>query len=141
MKPVTGPDLCHCLAARRLARYASRLYDRHLSAVGLSISQFSLLALIEQTPGIGIGELTAEMVMERTTTVRALRPLIDDGVVVAAREEGQKGHGYKLSPHGLALFQRAECCWKDAQAAYERHAGRSRAVAVRNEMLDLSGLR
>jgi DNA-binding MarR family transcriptional regulator len=140
MKSVTGPDLCHSLAARRLARYTSRLYDRHLAGAGLSISQFSLLALIERSPGVSVSDLAEAMVMERTTTLRALRPLIDADLVATTAGEGSRAHNYELTPKGRARFNQAETLWSQAQEDFERASGKRRATSVRNEMLALAGL-
>jgi DNA-binding MarR family transcriptional regulator len=140
MKSPTGPDLCHCLAARRLARHTSRLYDRHLGEVGLSISQFSIIALIERTPGISIRELADEMVMERTTTVRGIKPLVDGGYVQAVSIEGKRGIHYSLTAAGKALHAKAKVAWKNAQDEFERASGKRRSTGVRNDMLELAGI-
>jgi hypothetical protein len=57
MKKIDGPDLFYCFAARRNARYLTRLYDRLLSPVQLTVSQFTLLGVVAHAPGILIAEL------------------------------------------------------------------------------------
>jgi hypothetical protein len=106
MKTVHGVDLCHCLAARRHARLLTRLYDRHLAPSNLSISQFSVLAMIEARPQLLIAELAEAMVMERTTLVRALKPLLRE----------------------------AEIHWHAAQKEEEAHAGSAKAISIRDSL-------
>lgn len=137
MNPLTGPDLCHCLAARRAARYVSRIYDSHLSDVGISISQFSILALIEEHPGIAVADLADLMVMERTTLVRALRPLRDAKWLTSAAEGPKAALTFALSAAGKAKLSEAEPCWRAAQAEFEAGVGRKQATALRAGLLSV----
>jgi len=137
MKNPAGPDLCHCLAARRNARYLTRLYDSHLSPVGLSISQFSILAMVQEHPAISVAELADHMVMERTTLVRALRPLQAKGYLDSEPSGPKAAIHLSLSTSGAALHQAAVPLWKDAQKQFERVAGKDTASALRNTILAL----
>lgn len=137
MNPQTGPDLCHCLAARRAARYVSRIFDSHLSGVGISISQFSILALVEERPGIAVADLAELMVMERTTLVRALRPLREAGWLTSVAEGPKAALAFTLSTAGKAKLSEAEPCWRAAQAEFEAGVGRKQAVALRTSLLSV----
>lgn len=135
MNRITGPDLCHCLAARRAARFTSRIYDAHLSAAGLSISQFSILALVQAHPGIVVGDLAERMVMERTTLMRALKPLRDAGLLTASAEGARAALSFNVSAAGMARLAEAEPYWLAAQAEFENRMGRREAVALRGDLL------
>jgi DNA-binding MarR family transcriptional regulator len=135
MKEMTGPDLCHCLAARRNARYLTRLYDRHLAAANLSVSQFSLLAMLAEHPGISISDLTEIMVMERTTLVRALKPLQSAGFIHSRAEGPRSALRLSLSSEGEAKVKEAERYWYSAQEELETQVGADRAVAIRASLL------
>lgn len=136
MKSPHGADLCHCLAARRHARLLTRLYDRHLSAVGLTVSQFSTLALINQHPGILIAELAEVMVMERTTLVRALKPLQSEGYVANRAEGPRSAIRLSVSAKGRAKLKEAEPYWEAAQREREDQIGEASAVLIRNSLLE-----
>jgi DNA-binding MarR family transcriptional regulator len=136
MKTVHGPDLCHCHAARRHARLLTRLYDRHLSAVDISISQFSILALIEERPQILIAELAEAMVMERTTLVRALKPLQSEGYVASHAEGPRSAIRLSLSVKGMTKLKEAEPYWEAAQREREGQVGEDMAVSIRNTILE-----
>jgi DNA-binding MarR family transcriptional regulator len=135
MKDIRGPDLCHCLAVRRNARYLSRLYDRHLSKANLSSSQFSLLAMLASHPDISIADLAQIMVMERTTLLRALKPLQAAGLIVSRAEGKRSALRLFLSPDGKAKFEATLPAWNAAQAELEAEMGEELAASMRASLL------
>ncbi|UIY31802.1 MarR family transcriptional regulator (plasmid) [Neorhizobium galegae] len=100
MTTPTGPHLCYALTARQNARHLSRLYDSHLAPAGLSVSQFSILSLLEAYESLKITRLAEMLSMERTTLVRALKPLQAAGWVVAGRADSGRAFDVTLSPFG-----------------------------------------
>jgi DNA-binding MarR family transcriptional regulator len=132
------PFLCYALAARKNARHLSRLYDRWLAPAELSVSQFSILVLLDAHGQLKITELADMLSMERTTLVRALKPLQTAGWVVAERPGSGRSFDVKLSGRGHKKLAQARPLWKSAQAAFEREVGRDRAVRLRDEILELS---
>ena len=134
MNKLPGTDRCHCLAVRRNARYLTRMYDRHLAQAKISISQFSILALIHERPGISIAELADAMVMERTTLVRALKPLQSEAFV-SAEPHGPRGAlSLSLSVTGTGKLKACEPFWQAAQQEHERHLGADQAIAIRTSL-------
>jgi DNA-binding MarR family transcriptional regulator len=129
----TRNDFCNCFAARQAARALTRSYERHLGPSGLTSSQFSILVAIEDRPGIGMRELADELVMDRTSLVRALKPLQRDGfVAVAASAEDPRQNVYVLTPAGLAKSAQAGELWAQAQAEFvSKFGGESAAEAAR----------
>jgi DNA-binding MarR family transcriptional regulator len=138
MSKLAGPHLCYALAARQNARHLSRLYDNHLAPAGLSVSQFSILSLLEAYETLKISNLAQMLSMERTTLVRALKPLQTAGWVVAGRAESGRSFDVELSRSGLNKVAEALPFWKKAQAAFEREVGRDRAVRMRDEILEMN---
>jgi DNA-binding MarR family transcriptional regulator len=135
--PVTGPDLCHCLAARRSARFLTRLYDRHLAPSGLSISQFSILALVEVHPEISIATLADLMVMERTTLLRAIKPLREGGLLLCEARGTKALLALQLSAAGKEKMALVGPYWLAAQKEFEEQAGAERADTLRREALQV----
>jgi DNA-binding MarR family transcriptional regulator len=128
-------DLCNCFAARQAARAITRTYERHLAPSGLTSSQFTLLVLLEDRPGIGMRELSEDMVMDRTSLVRALKPLQRDGLVaVAPSVDDSRQNVYLLTPAGHAKTAQAGELWATAQAEYEATFGSATATATRETM-------
>ena len=141
MATPNDPCRCYALAARKNARHLSRLYDRWLAPAELSISQFSILALLDAHGQLKITELADMLSMERTSLVRALNPLQTAGWVVAERADGGRSFDVKLSGRGHKKLAQALPLWKSAQAAFEREVGRDRAVRLRDEILELNSER
>jgi DNA-binding MarR family transcriptional regulator len=134
----SGPRLCYALAARKSARYLSRLYGSHLAPAGLTVSQFSILGLLGVHGRLKITELADMLIMERTSLVRALKPLQAAGWVVAERSDNGRAFDVTLSPSGLEKFAEAKPLWAEAQAAFEGEVGRDRAIRFRDEILELN---
>jgi len=137
MKAPTGPDQCYCLTARRGARHLSRIYDRHLAPAGLSISQFSILALIELHPHITIMDLANRMLMERTTLLRALKPLREGGFLVSESAGPKTTILLTLARAGEQKLAEATPYWEAAQREYEAEVGARRATGLRDEVLGI----
>src|SRR3984893_17182713 len=108
----SGPRLCYALAARKSARYLSRLYGSHLAPAGLSVSQFSILGLLGVHGRLKITELADMLIMERTSLVRALKPLQAAGWVVAERSDNARAFDVTLSPSGLEKLVEAKPLWQ-----------------------------
>jgi DNA-binding MarR family transcriptional regulator len=140
---MTAPDLsyldCNCFAIRQAARFVSQLYERHVSQAGVTAAQFTLLAAIYRRPGITMAELAEAMVMERTTLVRALKPLQRDGLVTAAQQDAStRAVALHLSDTGRKTFAEASLQWREAQKEFEEKFGRERAGELRKSLFELT---
>lgn len=135
MKESPAFDECNCFALRQAARYVTQMYERHLAPVGLTAAQFSLLAKLARRGDWTMAELSESMVMDRTTLVRAMKPLQrDDLIVTGAAEHDSRTHVFSLSETGRAKFAQARDLWRAAQNEFEGSFGSSRAKALRQEL-------
>lgn len=125
------PDLCHCHAARRSARALTRFYDRYLAPAMISVSQFSILSVLDGAPGVRIAEMAKMMVMERTTLLRALKPLQQAGLIVSQPLAG-RAHHLSLTADGQRKLAATAPLWEAAQLDFERTFGRDQAVRLRD---------
>ena len=73
------PEDCNCFAVRSAARHVTQLYDQLLAPAGLRVTQFSILAKLKHKGPLTINALADDMVMDRTTLGRNIRPLERDG--------------------------------------------------------------
>ena len=98
---------CTCARLRKLTRRMSQSYDLHLAAVGLRITQYSLLSNLAHNEGVTITSLARTLGMDRTTLVRNLKPLEQAGFV--AQGAGARGNerAVSLTAEGRAVLQRA----------------------------------
>ena len=130
---VPRPDLCNCLAMRKAARHVSQLYDRCLAPAGLRVTQFSLLARLHRLGPRTVGELAADLVLDRTTLTRNLRPLERDGLVAAVADPGdRRRHALSLTEAGAGRLRAAWALWAEAQARFERAYGGPEAADLRH---------
>ncbi|AVA20624.1 MarR family transcriptional regulator protein [Rhizobium sp. NXC24] len=134
-----GPLACHCLATRQLARHVSKLYERHMAPTGITSTQFSLLNFLRQNERMTMNELAAAMLMDRTTLLRAVKPLQQQGLIISAPEtEGSRRLLLELSPAGESKIAEAEPCWRAAQEEYESQVGQLHAKSLRSDFFNMT---
>ncbi|MGF6639475.1 MarR family winged helix-turn-helix transcriptional regulator [Paraburkholderia sp. MM6662-R1] len=133
-------DECNCFALRQAARHVTQMYERHLGSVGLTAAQFTILAKLARTPNLPMAELADAMVMERTTLVRAMKPLQRDGLVLAeAADHDKRTLLFSLTEKGETTFDQASVAWRAAQDEFEKKFGRARAKTLRTELFSITG--
>ncbi|MGF6607262.1 DNA-binding MarR family transcriptional regulator [Paraburkholderia sp. WSM4175] len=132
-------DECNCFALRQAARHVTQMYERHLSGVGLTAAQFTILAKLARTPNLPMAELADAMVMERTTLVRAMKLLQRDGLVLAeAADHDNRTLLFSLTEKGETTFDQASVAWRAAQDEFEKKFGRARAKTLRTELFSIT---
>jgi DNA-binding MarR family transcriptional regulator len=139
----TDPQhFCNSFALRQAARTVTQLYERHVSKSGITAPQFTILVVIGRKPGITMAELSTAMVMDRTTLVRALKPLQRDGFVVAEqqRETGTRAVALRLTSGGEKTRTEASVYWREAQLEFEEKFGQERSDALRKSLFELTAL-
>ena len=128
------PAICNCLALRQAARHATALYERHLAPTGLTSPQYSILAKLTRLGPQSINALAAMMVMDRTTTTRAVRPLARDKLVAVARGEDERTRMVRITPAGEARIKAAAAHWRAAQTEFEAAFGADAAERLRKDL-------
>lgn len=101
---------------KRATRAVTRLYEAALGDVGLTITQFTLLIAASMAGPVAMGHLAEELVMDRTTLSRNLRPLGARGLVVV--DPGEHDHRARIisvTDEGERLLARAHPRWRVAQ--------------------------
>ncbi|MDF3083115.1 MarR family winged helix-turn-helix transcriptional regulator [Burkholderia sola] len=142
MNDIPISEACNCLALRQAARFVTQLYERHLAPVGVTPAQFSIMVNLKRRPGLLMSELADALVMDRTTLLRALKPLQRDGfVATAASEHDARAHALHLTKLGERTFARALVAWQAAQDEFDTQFGSDRAKALRAELFSLTGER
>lgn len=133
---------CNCFALRQATRFVTQIYERHLSPLGVTPAQFSIMAILSRRPDILMSDLADALVMDRTTLLRALKPLQRDGLVAArASEHDARAHALNLTKQGVRTFGHAKRAWQAAQEEFETQFGQGRAKALRDELFSMTGKR
>jgi DNA-binding MarR family transcriptional regulator len=128
-----------CFALRQDSRHISKLYERHLSEAGITPTQFSILRTLGRCPSLTMARLAKAMV-DGTTLVRALKPLLQRGLVVAP-SEGQSHRRLQvvLKKRGLTKLDEAAVHWATAQARFKGSFGKQQPVHLRTELFRMTG--
>ncbi|BBA40089.1 MarR family regulatory protein [Burkholderia contaminans] len=93
------------------------------------------MSLLEFTPAITVAELARKMEMERTTLVRALKPMREAGYVCEGEEKLGRAVTLVVSKAGLRKLAQAKPYWKAAQKAFEERVGKAEAALFREMAL------
>lgn len=126
----TAPP-CHCLAMRQASRQVTQLYDQHFGPTGLRITQYSVLRVIKRCELVAMQRLADEMVMDRTTLSRALRPLERDGLVNVAPGLDARTRMLSLTQAGHDLLEELMPIWNRAQSEFEARFGSAETQDLR----------
>ena len=133
-----GQSPCTCLRLRKAARRVSQIYDRHLEAAGLTVTQYGLLAHLNRLGGVSIGALAEALIMDPTTLTRNLRPLERRGLVeIAPDPRDRRARRLRLTASGRDAWAQARPAWARAQRQVEQALGGPDAAAL-NDALDLA---
>jgi DNA-binding MarR family transcriptional regulator len=134
-KPPPNFAECNCLAVRQAARYITQLYDRYLAAAGLRTTQYGMIARLKRNGPMSINTLAAELVVDRTTLGRNIRPLERDGLITIEPDPSdRRSKILRLTKAGDARFRRAQKHWAAAQRRFERAYGGKQASQLRERL-------
>ncbi|MBW8897524.1 MAG: winged helix-turn-helix transcriptional regulator [Massilia sp.] len=128
----SNDPLCNCLALRQASRYVTGMYDQVLSEAGLRVTQFSILYTLLGLGPMTVNQMSTQLVMDRTTLTRNLKPLERDALVTTGPSEHDKRERMiGLTPAGKAKVKAVLPLWRRAQQTFERNFGSERAVELR----------
>jgi len=142
MAKTTRGDLlarCACFDLRKATRAVSRLYDDCLRPLGLNITQYSLLRVIEPEQ-ISVSALSRAMVMDRTSITRALVPLERDGLIRSRAGSDKRTRIVSLTKRGAKLLAKARPRWDEAQKTFLNLIGDERWTVMRGLLRDATRL-
>ena len=105
-----------CSAGRllRAARVLTRHYDDALRPVGITITQFGLLKVIQRLEPESISDIAQALDIDRTTLSRNLKPLEKAGLVFRGSEGESRRRRVLLTTLGVAKLEEAQPFWQAA---------------------------
>ncbi|MCB1519821.1 MAG: winged helix-turn-helix transcriptional regulator [Hyphomicrobiaceae bacterium] len=111
----TTAAACLATRVRQLSRIVTRVYDDALRSLGITGSQYTLLAQLASRDGITAVEIGHELDIEKSTLSRNLKRLLALGHITMDPPAGRRGRGLHLTPKGAAVLMDAYPIWQDAQ--------------------------
>ena len=139
MKPAPRLDACNCFAVRQAARHVTRMYEKHLSEAGLTSAQFSILGVLGQAGEMSMVALANALVMDRTTLLRAMKPLQREELVRSRPGlPDPRQLMFSLTPNGERRLTKAVPLWEKAQDEFETEIGTRHAAQIRRALLELA---
>mgnify|MGYP000114964587 CR=1 FL=1 len=122
--PANIADLnCTAYRLRKATRRVTALYDASLGPTGLTVTQFSILAMIATAGPRPMSGLAEALGMDASTLTRTLKPLLarDDVQIVSGEDKRMKR--VALTDKGNETVALAVPHWRVAQKRVERALG------------------
>lgn len=139
MEATSPLTTCNCFAIRQAARHVTRLYERHLAEAHLTSAQFSILSALAEGGAMTMAGLADILVMDRTTLLRAMKPLQrDDLLKSTSSSEDPRQLVFSLSSAGMRRLREAKPLWNKAQQEFEAEVGEREAAQLRRSLLALA---
>ncbi|MGE0856744.1 MAG: MarR family winged helix-turn-helix transcriptional regulator [Hyphomicrobiaceae bacterium] len=111
----TTAAACLATRVRQLSRIVTRVYDDAMRPLGITASQYTLLAQLASRDAITAVEIGHGLDIEKSTLSRNLKRLLALGHITMDPPAGRRGRGLHLTPKGAAVLKDAYPNWQDAQ--------------------------
>ena len=135
-KPIDNTP-CHCLKLHRSAENVITYYNKILSAAGLTVRQFSILAEIRLRRGCTLTELAKATELDVSTVNRNLKPLFRRGLIVDRKKPGARNSSIVVTEEGKQVFRQGRDLWCQAQRDFEERLGPEGVRALEDALLVL----
>jgi len=106
---------CTCFNLRKAARAVTQMYDEALKPTGLRATQVSVLAMVVGEGPLTMTGLANQLVMDRTTLTRNLKPLMADGLVSTVSGPDKRQRLVQITDRGRQRFDEAKPQWSEVQ--------------------------
>jgi DNA-binding MarR family transcriptional regulator len=133
-------SVCNCLNLRRASLAITEIYDHYLAPSQLSVSQFSILKHIFAMEPVNVSELAAEIRLDRTTLVRNLKPLEQQGLIHDIAPSGTRKRQLCLTVEGREKIEQAHVYWQQAQEQIEAQLGQENTETLQALLLKIEVL-
>jgi DNA-binding MarR family transcriptional regulator len=112
----TTAATCLATRVRQLSRIITRMYDDAMRPLGITASQYTLLAQLASRDGITAVEIGHELDIEKSTLSRNLKRLLALGMIIMDPPAGRRGRGLHLTSKGQVILKDAYPVWQAAQS-------------------------
>lgn len=139
-KNLEGCAECACFNLRKASRTITQLFDRALQPGGLRGTQFSILAVLSFMGTTTVTKLSRNLVMDRTTLTRNLRPLEQKGYIGVSAGKDLRTRTVEMTDKGMKVLRKAYPLWKETQTKIIHKLGKNRFQSLIRDLSEISSL-
>ncbi len=125
---------CACFNFRKASRAVTQLFDETLQPAGLRSTQLVILLAVAVNDRRNSAQLARELVMDRSTLVRNLRPLLRRGLLKMTPGQDRRTRIISLTKRGRESVAKSIPLWEEAQAKFVEQIGSQRWRRLLNEL-------
>lgn len=114
---------CACFNFRKASRSVTQLFDQTLAPIGLRSTQLVMLMTAQLLGPSSIARLARELVMDRSTLTRNLKPLLTQGLLQLTRSDSGRHKSVEVTEPGRCALIEAAPFWERAQTQLTSHFG------------------
>ena len=108
---------CACTTVAKAHRALCRFYEHEMLGSGMTITQFAIGRALQRNGPTALSTLSAELVMDRTSLYRTIRPMTDKRWVLIDDTPPGRAKLASLTAGGAGALEAAEPSWARAQRA------------------------
>ena len=128
---------CACGNFRKAARSVTQAFDQGLSDTGLRSTQLVILITARLLGPSSIVCLARELVMDRSTLTRNLKPLVAMGYLQLSKPASGKHKTVELTAEGHAALGRVIPAWQQCQTQLMSHFGAERWNRIMADLTEI----
>jgi DNA-binding MarR family transcriptional regulator len=117
---------CACFNFRKASRAVTQQFDELLQSTGLRSTQLVVLVAVAVTESPGVASLARELVMDRSTLTRNLRPLVKQGLLKVRLGKDRRTRVVEMTSLGRDVLAEALPVWEHAQNRFVTQLGEAR---------------
>ncbi|USG62502.1 MarR family winged helix-turn-helix transcriptional regulator [Sneathiella marina] len=132
------PQICLCIELRSAAQKLTKIYDKALKPVGITVTQFSLLHKVQHLDHPTLNDLAKATDLDRSTLGRNLRLLQNIGLIKMQSGTDARTKIIHLTKSGHRLFDQAAPLWQKVQSTLKNRLGEDKRSVLTELLTDLS---
>lgn len=122
---------CYCASLRQAARVISQYYESALRDTEITITQFTLLTLLDKRKVARVNDIAAALAMDQTSLSRTLALMERDGLIAPAESEDLRETRWRLTATGRRRMRSVLPRWKAVQKKVEKLLGKDQAARLK----------
>ena len=117
---------CVCLNLRKASRIITQMFDDALKPSGLRSTQLPVLATLVSAGPMTVNSVAEELLMDRTSLSRLLRPLVTRGLIKMTPGQDRRTRELSITDRGREAVAAAIPLWDSVQESVLERLGQNR---------------